>query len=137
MHIGQAAEQASVSVDAIRFYERSNILAKAPRTAGGFRLYGDADVAVVRFVQRTQRLGFTLPQIRELLSLRGNRRRACAAVRHRLQSKLSEIHAKIQELEQLNLELRLALRNCDRELRKQSSRCPLLENSSEARKGSR
>lgn len=137
MHIGKVAGQARVSVDAIRFYERQNILAKAPRTAGGFRLYGDADVATVRFVQRAQHLGFTLPQIRELLSLRGNRRRACVAVRERLQSKLGEIRVKIRELEQLDLELRAALRNCSRELRKQSSRCPLLENSSKARKGLR
>lgn len=137
MHIGEVAKQASVTVDAIRFYERSDILARAPRTAGGFRVYGDEDVAAVRFVQRAQRLGFTLPQIRELLALRRNRVRACVAVRDRLQDKLGEIHAKIRELQQLDHELRAALRNCDRELRKRSSRCPLFENPSKPREASR
>lgn len=127
MHIGGVARQAGVSIDAIRFYERTDILARAPRTAGGFRVYTDKDVATVRFVQRAQRLGFTLPQIRELLALSRNRIRACATVRDRLHTKLGDIRAKIRELEHLERELQAALRSCRHELRKHSSRCPLLE----------
>lgn len=128
MHIGNIAKQAGVSVDAIRFYEKTHILTRAPRTLGGFRVYTGEDIAAIRFVRRAQHLGFTLPQIREILALSRNDVRACAAVRDRLHAKLGEVHAKIRELNQLDRELHAALRNCQRQLRKErSSRCPLLD----------
>lgn len=132
MHIGQMAQRGGVSIDAIRFYERSDILAAAPRTAGGFRVYTEEDIAAVRFVRRAQRLGFSLDQIRDLLALRRSDIRACAPVRDRLQGKLSQIRLKIHELHQLERELRIALRSCRRQLRKKSPRCPLLAASSKS-----
>lgn len=136
MFIGRIAKRAGLSVDAIRFYERNEILTRPRRTEGGFRLYTDQDVEAVLFVRRAQRLGFSLPQIRELLTLSRSRGRSCAAVRDRLQQKLGDVRAKIHELEHLDSELRIALRHCERELRKQTSRCPLLESSSKSSKPS-
>lgn len=130
MFIGRIAKRAGLSADAIRFYERNQILTQPRRTEGGFRLYTDQDVEAVLFVRRAQRLGFSLPQIRELLALSRSRDRSCAAVRNRLQRKLSDVRAKIHELEHLDSELRNALRRCERELRKRDSRCPLLESAS-------
>lgn len=130
MFIGRIAKRTGLSVDAIRFYERNRILTRPRRTEGGFRLYTDQDIEAVLFVRRAQRLGFSLPQIRELLSLSRNRGRSCAAVRNSLQQKLSDVRAKIRELEHLDSELRIALRRCERELRKRDSRCPLLESAS-------
>lgn len=126
MYIGRIARKTGLSVDAIRFYERSEILARPRRTQGGFRLYTDQDVEAVLFVRRAQRLGFSLPQIRELLALSRNRGRACAAVRDQLQRKRGDVRAKIRELEHLDNALRAALRHCQTELRKRASRCPLL-----------
>lgn len=130
MFIGRIAKRAGLSVDAIRFYERNQILTRPRRTEGGFRLYTDQDVEAALFVRRAQRLGFSLPQIRELLSLSRNRGRSCAAVRDRLQQKVRDVRAKIRELKHLDGELRVALRHCERELHKRDSRCPLLESSS-------
>lgn len=129
MFIGRIAKRAGLSVDAIRFYERNQILTRPRRTEGGFRLYTDQDVEAVLFVRRAQRLGFSLTQIRELLSLRRNRGRSCAAVRNRLQQKVRDVRAKIRGLKHLDSELRVSLQHCERELRKRDSRCPLLESS--------
>ncbi|HKV27928.1 MAG TPA: MerR family DNA-binding protein [Candidatus Acidoferrales bacterium] len=138
MFIGRIAKRTSLSVDAIRFYERNGILAPPQRSEGGFRLYTDQDVEALLFVRRAQGLGFSLPQIRELLALSRDRGRSCAAVRERLQRKLADVRAKIGVLEHLDGELRIALRHCERELRKRASRCPLLEASSkQQRQGSR
>ncbi|HET6200985.1 MAG TPA: MerR family DNA-binding protein, partial [Candidatus Acidoferrales bacterium] len=105
MFIGRIAKRAGLSVDAIRFYERNQILTRPRRTEGGFRLYTDQDVEAVLFVRRAQRLGFSLTQIRELLSLRRNRGRSCAAVRNRLQQKVRDVRAKIRGLKHLDSEL--------------------------------
>jgi len=127
LHIGAVARQANVSIDAVRFYERSDILATAPRTSGGFRTYSEEDVTALRFIRRAQNLGFTLPQIRELLALRLNDTHACGAVRERLETKRDEVQMKIRQLQQIDRELRAAMRKCRRQLRKRCPQCPVLK----------
>ena len=126
MQIGIVAKRVGLSVDAIRFYERNALLRRAPRTEGGFRQYGDDDLATLGFIRRVQGLGFKLSEIRGLLRLRGNRSQPCAPVRRRLQEKLADVQRKLAGLHHLEHELRLALRNCDKELRKRSAHCPIL-----------
>ena len=127
MQIGVVAKKIGVSVDAIRFYERNSLLPRAARTQGGFRQYGEGDVETLAFIRRVQGLGFKLSEIRGLLKLRGNRLQPCAPVRRRLQEKLADVQGKLNDLHRLEHELRLALRCCDRELRKRSAHCPILK----------
>lgn len=126
MQIGVVAKKVGLTVDAVRFYERNALLPRSPRSEGGFRQYGESDVETLAFVRRVQRLGFTLSEIRGLLKLRGNRVQPCAPVRRRLQQKLSDVRQKLLDLQKLERDLRLALRSCDRELRKRSAHCPVL-----------
>lgn len=55
----------ALSIDAIRFYERRKLLPPAFRSAGRFRLYTADDIERLRFVQRIQRLGFSLLEIKQ------------------------------------------------------------------------
>ncbi len=126
MQIGIIAKKIGLSVDAIRFYERSALLPRPPRTQGGFRQYGENDVETLAFVRRVQGLGFKLSEIRGLLNLRGSRMQPCAPVRRRLEEKLSDVQQKLTDLHKLEHELRLALRSCNKELRKRSAHCPIL-----------
>jgi DNA-binding transcriptional MerR regulator len=104
MQIGIVAKKIGLSVDAIRFYER-NALA---------------------FIRRVQGLGFKLSEIRGLLNLRRRRVQPCAPVRRRLEEKLSDIQRKLADLQKLQRELRMALRSCNKELRKRPAHCPIL-----------
>jgi MerR family transcriptional regulator, copper efflux regulator len=126
MQIGIVAKRIGLSVDAIRFYERRALLPRAARTEGGFRQYGEGDVETLVFIRRVQGLGFKLSEIRGLLKLRGDRLQPCAPVRRRLQEKLADVQGKLSDLQKLEHELRLALRSCDRELRKREAHCPIL-----------
>ena len=126
MQIGVVAKKIGLSVDAIRFYERNALLPRPPRTQGGFRQYGESDVETLAFIRRIQGLGFKLSEIRSLLNLRGSRLQPCAPVRRRLQAKLADVRRRLADLQRLEHELRLALRSCDRELRKQYAQCPVL-----------
>lgn len=127
MQIGMVARKIGLSVDAIRFYERNGLLPRPPRTAGGFRRYGENDVETLAFVRRVQGLGFKLSEIRGLLRLRGNRMQPCAPVQRRLQEKLADVQRKVADLRKLEHELGLALRSCNRELRKRNAHCPILK----------
>jgi len=126
MRIGIVAKKIGLSVDAIRFYERNGLLPRPPRTEGGFRRYGDNDIGTLAFVRRVQGLGFKLSEIRGLLRLRGNRLQPCAPVQRRLQEKLADVQQKLSDLRKLEHELRLALRNCNRELHSRDAHCPIL-----------
>ena len=126
MHIGDIAKKIGLTPDAIRFYERNALLPRPPRTQGGFRQYSDSDVETLAFIRRVQGLGFKLSEIRTLLNLRGTRLGPCAPVRRRLQAKLADAHRKRLEIQKLERQLSVALRSCERELRRKSPRCPIL-----------
>jgi MerR family Zn(II)-responsive transcriptional regulator of zntA len=128
--IGELAKRTALSIDAIRFYERRRLLPPASRSAGRFRLYTTADIERLRFVQRMQRLGFSLEEIKELMAIRADKAHACAAVRQFLKTKLAEVTVKIRDLQQLETELNADLRKCDRAVKQQSGKvcgCPVLE----------
>jgi DNA-binding transcriptional MerR regulator len=126
MQIGIVAKKIGMSVDAIRFYERNGLLPRPPRMEGGFRRYGENDVETLAFVRRVQGLGFKLSEIRGLLRLRGDRMQPCAPVQRWLQEKLADVQRKLSDLHKLEHELRLALRSCNKELRKRDAHCPIL-----------
>lgn len=128
--IGELAKRTALSIDAIRFYERRRLLPPASRSAGRFRLYTSGDIDRLRFVQRMQRLGFSLEEIKELMGIRADKAHACAAVRQFLQTKLAGVTVKIRELQQLEAELKTDLRKCNRALKQQHGKecaCPVLE----------
>ena len=126
MQIGIVAKKVGLSVDAIRFYERSGLLPRPPRTQGGFRRYGENDTETLAFIRRVQGLGFKLSEIRGLLRLRGNRSQPCGPVQRRLQEKLASVRRKRDDLCKLEHELRLALNTCNRALRNRYAQCPIL-----------
>jgi DNA-binding transcriptional MerR regulator len=137
MRIGIVAKRTGLSVDAIRFYERSRLLPRPTRTPGGFRKYGETDIETLAFIRRLQRLGFTLKEIRDLSGLRGRRSQPCAPVRRRLEEKLAEVRRKLTDLQKLQHDLRRALGSCEREVRKRGAHCPILRSGkpSEAESG--
>jgi DNA-binding transcriptional MerR regulator len=87
MQIGQISKRVGVSIDAIRFYERSGLLAAPPRSESGFPVYSSSDLSTLQFIRSLQALGFSLNEIREFLSLRSNDLRACSEVRKMLDHK--------------------------------------------------
>ena len=130
MQIGEVAKLTALTVDATRFYERRALLPEAPRTAGRFRLYTNSDVARLDFIRQMQGLGFSLTEIRQLLELREHHVGACLEVRDLLKTKLERVRSKVRDLEQLEHELALDLRKCNRELKHRQThtprQCPIL-----------
>src|SRR5215469_12650219 len=116
VQIGQVSEQTGLSVDAIRFYEKQRLLDRAPRTEGGFRLFGREDIERIRFIRSVQQLGFSLPEIRELLVLQRDHGEACSHVHELLRGKLSTVREKIRELRAIEQQLVKSLRKCQSNL---------------------
>ncbi|HEY0125551.1 MAG TPA: MerR family transcriptional regulator [Blastococcus sp.] len=69
LQIGQVAERTGLSLRTIRFYEENGLVPPTGRTGGGFRLYGEDAVARLEVIKRMKPLGFSLEEMRELLTL--------------------------------------------------------------------
>lgn len=123
--IGQVAKRVGVTVEAIRFYERQGLLAQPRRTASGYRQYPPEAVRRIRFIQRAKDVGFSLKEIRELLSLREESGIACADIKARAVRTLAAIEGRLHDLERMrNALARLAVK-CDG--KGQLGECPILD----------
>ena len=110
--IGKLAEMAGVGVETVRFYQRKNLL-REPKVTQGFRTYTEEDAQRIKFIKRAQELGFTLAEVKELLELNTKTRVTCATVKTKTQEKLSEIEAKIADLNRMKFLLEKLANACD------------------------
>lgn len=67
--IGQLAKRADVAIDTVRYYERNGLLPPSGRLASGYRRYGEIELKRLRFIRRAKVLGFSLEDIRGLMTL--------------------------------------------------------------------
>src|SRR2546422_10160215 len=97
--IGDVAKQADVHSETLRYYERRGLVARPPRSVSNYRLYPEDTVRRVRFIKHAQDLGFSLKEIKELLSLRAAPKARCADVRVRALTKINDIEERIRALQ--------------------------------------
>jgi len=93
--IGQLARRADVGVETVRFYECEALIEEPSRTGSGYRQYDEETVARLRFIRQAKVLGFTLGEIKELLSLRCQPKASSADVKRQAQAKIGDIETKI------------------------------------------
>jgi len=96
-----------VPTSTVRYYERTGLLRRPPRSASNYRLYSDEDVYRVRFIRAAQATGFTLDDVSELL-----RRSPCRKVQGRIEQRLGEVSARMKELRHVERVLKAALETC-------------------------
>ena len=108
---GQVAEAAGVNLQTLRYYERRGLLAEPERSLGGHRLYPEQAVTIVRIIRASQRLGFTLDDVAELLETGRHRhgRRPDASLHAKAVTKLAETEQRIADLQVIADTLRVAL----------------------------
>lgn len=111
--IGEIAQQAGVSVPAVRYYERLGLLVKALRAASGNRRYPAEAIDRIRFVKQAQANGLTLAEIRELIALkdRGGARR-CRQVQQLLAAKIAQLDEQRAQLDDFRRTLQTLADQC-------------------------
>ncbi|MEX1994813.1 MAG: heavy metal-responsive transcriptional regulator [Steroidobacteraceae bacterium] len=120
--IGQLAKRVGVSIDTVRYYERNQLLAPAGRLASGYRRYGDLELKRLQFIRRAKALGFTLADIRGLLSLSSERN--VAKVRRAAEARLADIERRLEELKRMRNGLRQLVAACPGQGHAEA--CPIL-----------
>jgi len=125
MFIGELANATCVGVETVRFYEREGLLPEPPRTEGGYRVYDVDAVRRIRFILRAKELGFTLADTKELLELRVTDPDACGDVEGAARAKITDVEARIQELERIRTVLGDLVLACAANER--TGECPILD----------
>lgn len=125
LKIGQLAEQGQVNLQTIRYYEREGLLPKPPRLASGYRVFSSDAVRRVRFIKRAQELGFSLKEIKELLSIRIDPENDCSSVQKLARAKVGDIEQKIRTLQRMKKVLGKLATACPGS--GPLSECPILE----------
>jgi len=123
LKIGEVSRRTGLSVDTLRYYERIGLLPPVTRGPGGVRLYGERDLARLRFIQRAQRMNFTLEEIGQLLAMREDPQHAREEVRRLTLAKLEAVEAALRDLTHLRDELALLVNLC----RGSEGGCPIIE----------
>jgi MerR family transcriptional regulator, copper efflux regulator len=112
LSMAEAAERGGVNIETIRYYERHGLLPKPPRTASGYRVFSDNAVKQLRFIKHAQELGFSLKEIKDLLSLRVRPGSSCADVRRKTESKMADVDMKIRRLQAIKQALSKLTATC-------------------------
>lgn len=113
LKIGALAERTGTNAPTIRYYEEIGLLRAADRQSGGQRVYGDADVMRLTFIRRCREFGFSIDQVRTLVSLVQDPRSSCMHARDLAQEHLVSLRAKLSELKALERSIAAFVASCD------------------------
>ena len=129
MNIGEVARASGVSAKMIRHYEGIGLIRESSRTLAGYRQYHERDMHLLRFIRRARDLGFSLEQIRQLLSLWDDPGRASADVKRLAEAHIADLDARIAALTDMRTSLVALARACHGDHRPD---CPILHGLAEA-----
>ena len=112
--IGKLAALTQVSADTLRYYERERLLQPPGKSSSGYRLYDEEATHRVQFIRHAQECGFTLAEIRELLTLRGRNSACCDDVRRVAVERKLQLESKIRSMKAMSASLDRLITACTR-----------------------
>lgn len=124
MNIGEVSKRSDVNSKMIRRYEELGIIPKAGRSDAGYRQYSDNDVHVLRFVKRARELGFSMKDIKQLVSLWRNKGRSSSQVKNIALKHVKELEIKLAEIQSMLSTLNKLVKSCHGDHRPD---CPILD----------
>lgn len=125
MKTSELAKNAGVNIETIRYYERLGLISKPSRTESNYRDFSPEVVERIRFIKRSQDLGFTLAEIHQLLAMTDSEQFSCEEIQQFASRKLQEIEAKIFDLQNMKGVLQGLLSKCEQT---SGYGCPIIDN---------
>ncbi len=127
--IGVLAQSTGVSVSAIRYYEEVGLISKAHRRPSGHRVYGPETREALAVIRSCREFGFSIEQVKELVSLSANAKLPCDETRAIAQTHLNSVKVRLAELHQLERSLTRFIQSCSENcIGGPAPQCNILEN---------
>ncbi|MFC4350883.1 helix-turn-helix domain-containing protein [Fodinicurvata halophila] len=124
LHRAALARRTGCNLETIRYYEKIGMMPAPPRTEAGYRIYNSSHVERLSFILRARELGFSLDDIRGLLTLVDRGMQTCAEVKERTERHLADVREKIADLKRIERLLAETAAQCSGE---EVPECPVLE----------
>ena len=124
MNIGQASDASGVSAKMIRYYEQIGLIRPMGRTGNNYRVYGEEEVHILRFIKRARNLGFSLEETETLLKLWQDKDRTSAAVKDVAEQHVADLERRIAEMQGMVKTLKHLSHCCSGDAR---PNCPILD----------
>ncbi len=109
MKVKEIANAAGVNPDTVRFYTREGLLRPVRNPDNNYQLYDAEDLRRLRFARKARQLGFSLPEIRQILEQADDHHSPCPMVRDVFTQRLAEVEREIAELQLLRKRMVSAL----------------------------
>lgn len=121
---GVLAKRSGVNAETIRYYEKIELMPEPGRNSGGHRIYEEVHLQRLCFIRRCREMGFTLEEIRELLSLVDREQVSCEHVQQIAEDHVLSIRQKIKDLQRMQGTLRDLAKQCSGE---NVPECPIID----------
>lgn len=121
---GELATLTGCNPETVRYYEKISLLPEPPRGPNGYRSYDDSQITRLRFILRGRELGFSIDEIRGLLTLVDGGNQTCAEVKLRTELHLEDVRGKIADLRRIERVLKETAAQCSGAA---VPDCPILE----------
>ena len=107
LKIGELAQHAGISRDALRFYAKHGLVTPTARTASGYRLYSKSDVLRISFILSAKEVGFTLNEVHQLLELEVTKdKKSCQDVKEFVDNKIQVVNQRLIEMKKIKQSLK-------------------------------
>ncbi|HEY0050601.1 MAG TPA: heavy metal-responsive transcriptional regulator [Pyrinomonadaceae bacterium] len=127
LKIGEVSRRSGIGIEALRFYEKSGLLDRPGRTYSGYRLYDESVLERLAFIKQAQVLGFTLDEIKQIITHKQEGESPCAEVREIVRVRLKELNERIEQMIQYRDDLTAALAEWDETREADGHVCGLIE----------
>lgn len=127
LKIGEVSQMSGIGVEALRFYERGGLLGKPSRSTSNYRLYDGSVLERLDFIKKAQKLGFSLDEIKRIISDAEGGASPCDEVREIVRRRLAELDERMRETKRYRKELAETLEEWDEVGRAPGRICGLIE----------
>jgi len=124
MTIGTLSRHVGLKSETLRYYERLGLIMPKRRTDSNYRMYDNLALRRLKFIRRSQALGFTLADIGELLSLSEKPGADMIEVKQLATQKIQDIDNKLSDLKKMKQGLMTLSEECPGH--GPTSECPIL-----------
>jgi len=106
LSIGKLSDRVGFSNPTIRYYEKLGLLDTPQRSSSGYRLYSEADEERLKFIQKAKKIGLSLEEIKQLITVRQNGTPPCNELKQMVQKHITQLDQQLQELWEFREELK-------------------------------
>jgi len=114
MSIGELSRKTGCKIETIRYYEKTGLMPAPPRSEGGHRVYADDHLKRLTFIRRGRELGFSMEQLKGLLSMKDAKQLSCGEVAAEVEQHLGAVRHRLDALRRLESTLANTLAQCHR-----------------------